>query len=404
MSIAPLQADIAPTGNPPARAAVSLTRVELLHILALTSCIFLSLLSFGGLRGELGVALVGALTFLCLAGLAIARSLRMVLSDVYRQLQYRGKFVIFLLACAVVIVPWMAGVGDVEVLAGILLLFLSVQGFNPLFWGRILFVCAAVVFLSIGAQSPPAGWYLACWLASFLLAARLGHLRWRLHLHKASYQGGAALIRRSFVPIVLPSALAWVGYEGFRLLALPRRGWGAFPSLSPDAPERSLELFTIDTLWHALLLLGALVAALVLLWWLDRQLRSRRRPGMEEENIGTATLRAYQEGAPADASPEQESTSGPRQKILAAFAQFARSLEPAGLGRGGSETAEVWFARLSELLNGLPGRELELFDRACYSTEPVGEDEAEEFVKRLRRNREIIEQRLDRRREEGRHP
>lgn len=396
----PVGKDIAGGGAAPG--LVPLARIELLHISALSVTVFLALLAHGGGRGELAVPIFASAALLSLIGLAAARSLRKEFSDLYRQLQYRGKFVLFLLHCALVALPWMAGIREVEVLGGILLVVLSLQGFNPLFWGRILFVGAALVFLSLVGGQPPPGWFLAVWLAGFLVAARLGHLRWRLLLHGgAGYRGGGAMLRRSLVPVVLPPALAWALYEGFRLLGIPRSDFVSDISLSPEGTERTVELFTLETLWQALILLAGLVAALVLLWWLDRQLRSRRKPGMEEEGIGTAAVRPHRERAGVEEAMVPEVTSGPRQRILAAFARFAASLEPAGLGRAESESAEVWFGRLAGLLNVLPARELELFDRACYSTEPVGEEEADEFVRQLRRDRDVIEHRLDEWRQEA---
>jgi hypothetical protein len=101
----------------------------------------------------------------------------------------------------------------------------------------------------------------------------------------------------------------------------------------------------------------------------------------EEEGLAAAAAASLVEvGREADA----------RRAIIACYAQMERSLARAGMARRPSETPLEYLGRVLLFVAPLAGEVLtELFERAMFSQEPMGEHEKERAIEALRALRQV---------------
>ena len=351
--------------------------LEVLHI-AFTAMASLFALVIGLYRlGLVGFGLALGFAFLNLVALLLGRSIRLVLSDFYRQFQYREKFALFLGHAALFFAPYFVlQLPTWAIPMGFLLVALSVQSIDAVFFGRIYAVTMLLAFFGVwkggyGNPMPPAA-LLASYFFFLLLALRFGHLRFRLEAEG----GGLGLdmteaLRQTILPSMLPPAIGLVVYIIGAQFLFPRQ-W-AFrldPSSQPTAPilgRSSAEIF-----WTAIITVGVIVGCLVLLAWLERKLRGKGKGKAEEVDPLGATARMLAEEAAALDAVHEERATGPRERILLAFKKFARIH-----ARQEAETAETFLARTQR------ERVAELFNDACYDRRPLTDEDAEAFEKML---------------------
>ncbi|MCC5878163.1 MAG: DUF4129 domain-containing protein [Candidatus Sumerlaeia bacterium] len=380
--VEPAQTDRAP-------AILTLPVLEAIHIATVTMAIFLATLAPIIHRGTEALAIALCIALSSLVALVIARAIRKHLSDLYRQFHYREKFALFLIHVGLLFVLSVLGVRDAAVLWGIFMVFLSLQGVNPLFFGRILFVGAMLVFLACLYDPLPPGWLLGAWLAAFLLATRFGHLRWRVQTNEDCRGVGLeGFWKRTLLPALLPPALGMIAWEIVVHSGLQQRHI-AFGGIEADA-RTPTTLPTPFSIWEAAFAIAAIIASLVVLWWLDKKLRSRRKGEMMDETIGTATARTLAPAGDVGPPPPIDTTAGPRQQVIETFHALSRDLSRLGMARGDSESSRQWWRRLLVHLekqdDAVPG----IFDRACYSREDITADQAAAFKQAAEKSREEI--------------
>jgi hypothetical protein len=100
--------------------------------------------------------------------------------------------------------------------------------------------------------------------------------------------------------------------------------------------------------------------------------RARRRAG-----AGPVTPRAAVAAGARDAMAAAAIPADPRAAVLAAYARMEAALASVGLGRRASEAPREYLSRLDAALGGgrAPAARLTgLFERARFSTHPIGED------------------------------
>lgn len=384
-------------------AVIGLGAVEALHIGAVALGVFLAILAPVAHRGMEGLVVALCAGLASLAALTIARAIRRQLSDLYRQFQYREKFALFLVHLGVLFVPYILGLRDGTMLAILFITFLSLQGVNNLFFGRILFVQTLVVFFALYHAPLPPPWLVAAWLAAFLLAARIGHLRWRIQAHPdCSGIGPDGFVRRTLLAILIPPAVGWMTWELALLSGMTRRQLAFAQPVDEGPSPTPLAIPTPISLWQAAFFIAAIIASLVLLWWLDKQLRSRRQGEAMEEVIGTADARLLTPPEREDASLPVDKSAGPRQQVIDTFLGFSRHLEKMGLARGESESADQWLARLGHHAATIDDSIPLIFNKACYSTLEVTGSEAQQFMTVIEKHRGAIQARLEAERDDNR--
>ncbi len=138
-----------------------------------------------------------------------------------------------------------------------------------------------------------------------------------------------------------------------------------------------------EVLWQSFFLVVGIIALLLLLNWLDKKLR--RRGGRVESPEGMLASTLGERSAPVGEALglSLADVEGTRERILAAFRQFAEQVGRLGFGREDHETAEEYWARLAQeapRLDQLLDRGTPAFNKACYGLEMPTEAEAEEFV------------------------
>ena len=127
-------------------------------------------------------------------------------------------------------------------------------------------------------------------------------------------------------------------------------------------------------------LLGALLILLVALLLAERRRRRRRvsEPAVDEDE---AVLEALDESI-EDLRREQDV----RRAIIACYARMERALDRAGSGRRPAEAPFEYLVRVLERItaNGPAARTLtDLFERAKFSVEPMGEGEKQQAIDAL---------------------
>jgi hypothetical protein len=120
----------------------------------------------------------------------------------------------------------------------------------------------------------------------------------------------------------------------------------------------------------------ALVIVVVAAAMAARRLRRRRSPAVEED---TTVIHAIDESLD-DLRREKDV----RRAIVACYARMERALAGAGRGRGAHETPLEFLRRVLERVAREPGQVLtELFERARFSMEPMGESEKRSAIAAL---------------------
>ncbi|HET6793342.1 MAG TPA: DUF4129 domain-containing protein [Acidimicrobiales bacterium] len=142
-------------------------------------------------------------------------------------------------------------------------------------------------------------------------------------------------------------------------------------------------------LWVVALVVSLAVLGGLALWWLDRR-RAARRPRVGGDGaVGDTVLQAVDRSLAAlEAEPDG------RRAVIAAYARMEQWLAAAGHGRLASETPYEYLDRLMGEAGAMAtgGRELTaLFERARFSTHPIGPELKERALGALQSMRAALE-------------
>lgn len=367
----------------PARLLGTGTWATIHRLLTLVLCATALFAVFPG-DGDLPLK-AGLYTAACAAGLLFSRGLHLPLLDLFGQLQYRERLLVFVIHLAVFCAPVIFGYGDMtDGFAGVLAL-LTFQAIQAVHYGRI-YACSAML-IAINAMWLPLPPFLAvtAWMLALLAAVRVEHVRFRLEAHGS----GSGLPIRDFLGESIPTVvLPWgIGTTIYAVTSAAFAGQTRELNLDGTSPGRTGEIGPIgisSVLIDAAILIAIIIGTLVTLHWLERKFR-RRRPGetMPEEEIGSASERRDLRGETGPAPVEIDEGATPRGRILARFRTFLGSMARLNHERGESETAREYLGRLAgHLTNGRheDAPSLTPFHRACYSIHEPSEEEALAFI------------------------
>ncbi len=318
----------------------------------------------------------------CLAGLLVAQALRPLIMDVYTQLQYRDKFLLFLAYLSIALIPpAVGGMGVLPFGFAVLLALLCLKAVAPLFFARVLAASVLLVLGSVMATPAVEGWMVCLWAMALLASIRFGSVRWRLENHGEGYgMDLGAMWGHSLLPILGPPLVAWAAWEYLYRHITPRDFTFAI-TLRQD-PELTLRDLSAEHYQGLIFLFAALIIIILLLYWLDRKLRRRKAGTAEEFTEMPTTVREFEQEAPAGIPPELLQEEGPRGRILRAFLEFSGALAITGLERQEGETARQYVSRLQETdsrLTELRDEALPLFEDACYGVRDFTGPEADRF-------------------------
>lgn len=384
---------------------VSRVTVERMHLFCTALTCFFALAAALARRGEIGIALAASLAVLCLVALIVSHSIRVLLGDFYRQFRYKEKFLLFLAHCVALVLPSLAlGVRGWEMALAALLLFLCVQGIDRVFFGRIYAVTLALtVFLGIARDPALPMWIVMGWYASLLLAIRFGHVRFRLD----AYGEGDGLdlgdtLRRTMIPVLVPCAVGGVAWLAARMWLSPRAL--VIPGFQFQDPGFHQASSTAKLLWDAFFIVMAIIAVIVILGLIDKKLRRRKRSAAPDEEAATGALSLFRVPAKETAGLRVDPGSGPRERILATFAQFSHRLEPLGHSRREDETADDWIERLVQhysAIRPMSDRLRRTFNAACYHTPEPTDADANGFAQQVDTGIGIVRAELEHRQRES---
>lgn len=369
-------------------AEISIAWTERLHVLTTAACCFLALWVALAHLGIVGLAMASGLGVLCLIALVLSSSIRLVLMDLYRQFHYREKFVLFLLHVAVIIVPrFMFGIDEWGVLFGILLLFLCVQAFDFVYYSRIYaFAGVAVLQAIIFGETAPSVLLVALWYVSLMLAIRFGHIRFRIDAFgegRGVYIG--EMLRRTVVPVVLPVVVGLGAWYLAPYVVSPRRIEFDPGMIARDGTDVNISYSQL--IWESFLIMFIVIALLLVLHYLDKKLKLRRKGKQIEINTAASSIRAYRRVMIPGNELIVSHEAGPRERIISAFRQFNETLGKINLGRAEQESIEDYMARLAghySAFRVLATSALKPFNKACYGEDSPTISEAESFENTMR--------------------
>ena len=175
-------------------------------------------------------------------------------------------------------------------------------------------------------------------------------------------------VKRSCAPVV-----SWSGFLSDTIACKPT----PFPGGSAAAGQHSHGAVggSDKAAWVA----AASLSALLVLALLAGLVAARRRAPLDEPTPEDPVIEALTESID-DLRREQDV----RRAIIACYARMERALARAGASRRAYETPFEYLARVLEHVAREPGRVLtDLFERAKFSTEPMGERDKEQAIAAL---------------------
>jgi uncharacterized SAM-binding protein YcdF (DUF218 family) len=179
--------------------------------------------------------------------------------------------------------------------------------------------------------------------------------------------------------VLLAVALLATGGGGLRSSPAPG-GQATVPRrAAPIAQAGARTSSTNDAIVAAALLLAA--AGVAVAAW-----RLRRRPHapLRDAPLGVAT-------AVVESLDDVRNERNVRRAIVACYARMERALASVGSGRRPSETPFEYLARVLEAIAAAPARVLtELFERAMFSREPLGERDKQSAIEALEALRQAV--------------
>lgn len=357
------------------------------------SCTFALTIGFCWLE-KFGYIVAFSTGVLCLIGLLSSQFLKVLISDLYRQFQYREKFLLFLIHVAAMVCPYFffrlyvfGKPAALMITLSILLVMLSFQAMDKLFLGRLLAVQFLIVAVaSLYFRDAVSSILIYTWFALFLFSIRYAHVAQRLE----DFSDGAGIerwpaLRRGVVSILVVVACG-IGAGWAAGHYLPRYHF-SFQIPPVDSNERPFEkLSDGQLLWRAFILFVMIGALLVVMKWIDSKLLRKKGSAVPIEGDAVATTKAYRADQLSEEPLSTEQVSGPRERILSAFRQFNDRLQGVDLGRKDNETVPDYFLRLERTQHELQALQYagsSAFDHACYGDDEPTATEADQFVSLL---------------------
>lgn len=367
------------------RASLSLEAWTALHVAAVwLACVFAFALRFHEPEGP-GFVPAAVHSLAVGAALLLGRVLRVAVLDFLAQLQYREKFLLFLVHLGIMVVPWFLGFRGWGHALGALAALLCFQSAARVAYGRIY---AVTVLLAIPGvlypPLPPFG-FVAAWILALLLAFRAEHVRWRLE----SFGHGEGTDLRDALQGTLAGAIVpWLAGCATWLAARAAFGNGIrIPQFEPGPVNaaRSENIGPVaptDLIWDAVMVVAVIVALLLAIYWLEKYLRTNRKGATAAAEAPGAGRESRIASAAAEEPPGEEPfADDARGRVLARFRSFDKALARVGLQRRDQETAAEFVARLARSLAGAPESMAPVFDRACYARGPLTDEEAIAFLR-----------------------
>ncbi|MBI1293065.1 hypothetical protein GC173_17795, partial [bacterium] len=190
--------------------------IETLHIVATACLAFVTLGTLFRQMGGTGWLIAAIAAMIVLLGMFVARSLSALIGDLYRQMQYRERFLVFLLHMGLVIVPWVTRMATLPVALMGLLVVLSFQCIDKLFVARLQALLWFIMLLACGGGVDPVPWWLCVGFGVLmLLSVRLAHVAFRLQRHDRGDLSMplSDMVLRSFWRILPVGLVGWLAWE-----------------------------------------------------------------------------------------------------------------------------------------------------------------------------------------------
>jgi len=327
-------------------------------------------------------------------GLYLATQSRLVIIDMISQFTYRERFGALIVHAVVLIVPslflGLRGMGHALGALGTLIAF---QAVHPQHFGRLALVSGFLLFYGVASDPSPPGAYFLIWIAAQVLAARALHIRFLLEHHDGEYGPDMRHEPRQLaltlaVPLLIGGLSYWLlslVLEPKVIRIVPESGREQLP---PMGPVSNTSVF-----FDAIILIAMIVGILVLLHWIRNKLTDLRKGIAEDPDLLAGRARSVDADEAAGAGLVEETATGARERTLLAFRQFMRRIASLGVPRQEFETAPEFAARIASRTER-PAQAADAsvaFDVACYSTEPMTSEQADDYEAFLSEEAALVE-------------
>jgi hypothetical protein len=366
---------------------IGLSQLGLAQMLATSLCAACSVTMMSAHRGISPLVILPAALLLVAVALAIAYVLRTALHDIYKTLQYREKFLVFIFHASILIAPIVTPIPpDLAYLVVVLLL--AAQTHDRIIHNRLLaLLWMGSCFSLFSAVLLPPFWLTITFGLSGLLSFRLANLQFRMEGHRGAPDLPlAVLIRRSIPALMVPAVACLSFYLAGRQWLGPRQDLTPRFTRTGEVFLGSIPPSTI--MWWAFGIVTILIAIIALLAYFDQLLRSKAKGAMPQVAEAGGSLRAVQIPPPSEVEVPFHEPDDMRRRVFDLVIQKDRQLALEGKGRGSSEPVADWLAV------HLPGSE-SIVDRAAYSALPMTEAEVAQIGALVRQSENERSRKID---------
>ena len=354
----------------------------------------ISLMAISWDRGFAPAMLWGALSAV---GLYLATQSRLVIIDMISQFTYRERFGALLVHGLVLILPSMflglKGMGHALGALGTLIAFTAVQ---PQHFGRLALVSAFLLFYGVASDPAPPGGYFLLWIAAQILAARALHIRFLLEHHDGEHGPDMRHEPRQMaLTLAVPLIIGGLSYTLLSLVLEPK-----VIRVVPESGRERLppmgRVSDTSVFFDAIILIGMIIGILVLLHWIRNKLTDLRKGIAEDPDPLGGRAKAVDAADSADTGLVEETATGARERTMLAFRKFARRIASLGVPRQEFETAPEFTARIASHSDrkSQAADASVTFDVACYSSEPMTPEQADEYEGFLDQEAALVERNL----------
>lgn len=319
-------------------------------------------------------------------GLLFSYTFQLSLHELFIQLGVREKFAAILLMCALALVPRLFGI---MLMSAPLLVFLLLSAFlcyNAASFGRfyafaLIIVCREVLMTPFVPVAVLVG-FMVCLVLTFWLE----FVAFRLQAYGKGRSVRVAGLLLSMLPNLVLSTLISVGaLIGFWVLLMGKTQMPVFtPRLTPAGVDVGPQIYE-GIIWDVLIIVLSIVGLILLMHWIEKKFRYVKKELVLEEGLLDAAYEGrFTPENPAEQNLSEVPESEARARILQRFRQYAQRLGTFGWRREEHETPGEYLHRTAYHLLTFD-RELDpkltrLYNNACYSPNPVSEEEANSFV------------------------
>ncbi|MGF1572690.1 MAG: DUF4129 domain-containing protein [Sumerlaeia bacterium] len=319
-------------------------------------------------------------------GLLFAYTFQISINEAVVQLGIKEKFAILLFMAALGLAPRLFGIrlGSASLL--IFLLLFSLISYNALSYGKYYAVAIIIMCREIlmGPFVPTA--LLFGFVICLIITFWLEYIAFRLQAHGKGRQISPLVLLYAMLPnLIISFALATAAYFTLWNYLMGKTEMPVFkPKLTPAGMEIGPQIYS-GIYWDVVIIVVSIVGLILLMHWIEKKFRfTKKNTVITESPEGAAFEERYNPNHSQEAPLQEKAETDARARILQRFRLYAQSLTNFGWGRNESETPREYLERTAYHLlaydRHLDPKIAQAYNKACYSQNPITDEEADLFI------------------------